>query len=243
MDRVGLNRIADVFKRPRAFLPVVHPVTRDHALAAVDVAVEAGADGVFLIDQGLGETDVLALIGEVYRRHPALWVGVNLLSRMPADALAVALAGNGRIDGIWSDNAGIDERVAEQVRPQEFVEARQRLGWQGLYFGGVAFKYQREVARADLGRATAIAAAYMDVVCTSGAGTGHAADPAKPQAMREGAPSAALALASGVTTANVGEYLPYVDAYLVGTGIERELGVLDPDETKRLAMAIHAFTG
>jgi predicted TIM-barrel enzyme len=59
--------------------------------------------------------------------------------------------------------------------------------------------------------------------------------------MREGASGVALALASGVTTANVGEYLPYVDAYLVGTGIERELGVLDPDETKRLAASIHAF--
>lgn len=238
-----MNRIAEVFKRPRAFLPVVHPVTRDHALAAVDVAVAAGADGVFLINQGLGERDVLALIGEVYRRHPTLWIGLNLLSRTPAEALAAALAGNGRIDGIWSDNAGVDEREAEQAHAQAFVEARRRLGWQGLYFGGVAFKYQREVPLSELGRATAIAGDYMDVVCTSGAGTGHAADPAKPRAMREGAPGVALALASGVTTANVGEYLPYVDAYLVGTGIERELGVLDPDETKRLATAIHAFTG
>ena len=235
-------RIAEVFKRPRAFLPVVHPVTREHALAAVDVAVAAGADGVFLIDQGLGERDVLALVGEVYGRHPTLWIGLNLLSRAPADALATALEANNRIDGIWSDNARVDERVAEQERAQEFVDARRRLGWQGLYFGGVAFKYQREVARADLGRTTALAGGYMDVVCTSGAGTGHAADPAKPRAMREGAPGVALALASGVTTANVGEYLPYVDAYLVGTGIERELGVLDPDETKRLATAIHAFT-
>ena len=45
-----------------------------------------------------------------------------------------------------------------------------------------------------------------------------------------------------MTTENVALYLPYVDAYLVGTGIERELGVLDPDETKKLATAIHAFT-
>jgi predicted TIM-barrel enzyme len=237
-----MNRVVEVFKRPRVLLPVVHPVSRDRALAAVDVAVEAGADGVFLIDQGLNEREVVALIGEVYRRHPSLWVGVNLLSRTPADALAFALAGVGRIDGIWSDNAGIDERTAQQPRAQEFVETRRRLGWQGLYFGGVAFKYQREVPHAALGTVTARAAAYVDVVCTSGVGTGHAADPAKPRAMREGAPSVALALASGVTTANASEYLPYVDAYLVGTGIERELGVLDPDETKRLATAIHAFT-
>ena len=237
-----MNRIAELFGRPRVLLPVVHPVTRDRALAAVEVAVAAGADGVFLIDQGLNERDLVVLIAEVYRRHPALWVGVNLLSRAPADALAFALEANGRIDGLWSDNAGIDERSADQPRARQLVEARQRLGWNGLYFGGVAFKYQREVPRADLGRAMATASGYMDVVCTSGVGTGHAADPSKPRAMREGAPETALALASGVTTENVAQYLPYVDAYLVGTGIERELGVLDPDATMKLATAIHAFT-
>ena len=235
-----MNRIAEVFQRPRAFLPVVHPVSREAALVAVDVAVASGADGVFLINQGLNAREVVALIGEVYRRHANLWVGLNLLGYSPADALAAALAANGRIDGIWSDNADIDEHATAQPRAQQFVDARRN--WPGLYFGGVAFKYQREVARADLGRAAAIASRYMDVVCTSGPGTGHAADPAKPRAMREGAPGAAIALASGVTTANIGEYLPYVDAYLVGTGIERELGVLDPAETKRLATAIHAFT-
>jgi predicted TIM-barrel enzyme len=236
-----VNRIAQVFGRPRVLLPVIHPVSRDRALAAVEVAVSAGADGVFLIDQGLNEREVVALIGEVYRQHSSLWVGINLLSRAPADALAYALEGCGRIGGLWSDNARIDERASEQSRAKELVDARTRLGWTGLYFGGVAFKYQREVPRSDLGRATQIASEYMDVVCTSGVGTGHAADPAKPRAMREGAPETALALASGVTTDNVNEYLPYVDAYLVGTGIERELGVLDPDETKRLATAIHAF--
>lgn len=237
-----MSRVSDVFSRSRLLLPVVHPVSRDRALTAIQVAVDAGADGVFLIDQGLNEREVVALISEVHRRHPSLWVGVNLLSRAPADALAFALDGGGRIDGLWSDNAGIDERTSDQARATQFVEARQRLGWKGLYFGGVAFKYQREVPRADLGRATAIASGYMDVVCTSGVGTGHAADPAKPRAMHEGAPETALALASGVTVENIGEYLPYVDAYLVGTGIERELGVLDPDTTKRLATAIHAFT-
>jgi len=30
--------------------------------------------------------------------------------------------------------------MVDQARARELVEARQRLGWQGLYFGGVAFK-------------------------------------------------------------------------------------------------------
>ena len=235
------NRIADVFGKHRLLLPVIHPVDRQRALTAVDVAVGAGADGIFTINQGLDEAGVVDLINEIYRRHPSLWVGVNLLSRSPADALAYALAGCGRIDGIWSDNAGVDERATEQPVARRFIEARAKLDWNGLYFGGVAFKYQREVAREDLGLAAATAESYVDVVCTSGPGTGYAADPAKPRAMREGS-KVALALASGVTAANVGEYLPYVDAYLVGTGIERELGVLDPVETQRLAATIHAYT-
>lgn len=234
------NRVKEVFGREHVLLPVVHPVDRAKALVAVDVAVRGGGDGIFLINQGLNEKEVLALINEVRARHPRLWIGLNLLGRSPAEALRIALESCGRIDGIWSDNAGIDERTEAQPAARAFVEQRERLGWQGLYFGGVAFKYQREVPEAQLGRAAALAASYMDVVCTSGPGTGHAAAPEKPTAMRKGAPDVAIALASGVTTENVGAFLPYVSAFLVGTGIERELGVLEPAEVERLAAAIHA---
>ncbi len=38
----------------------------------------------------------------------------------------------------------------------------------------------------------------------------------------------------GVTSDNIDRFLPHVDAYLVGTGIEQRFGVLDPDEIARL---------
>jgi hypothetical protein len=41
------------------------------------------------------------------------------------------------------------------------VTARRARGWTGLYFGGVAFKYQRDVAAADLGPAAVLATSYM----------------------------------------------------------------------------------
>lgn len=65
-------------------------------------------------------------------------------------------------------------------------------------------------------------------------GTGQAADIDKVCAMREGLGDGALALASGVTPENVRAYLPYVDAFLVGTGIEASFGVID--ETKLAAL-------
>ena len=233
-----MNRIATVFGTEHVLLPVVHPIGREEALAAVHVAVDAGVRGVFLIDQGMIERDVLALVREVRDRHPSLWIGVNLLSREPAEALVRVLDACGTIDGIWSDDGRVYEGGAE-ARAGSFVTVRQRLNWTGLYFGGVAFKYQREIAPEDLGRAAANAAPYMDVVCTSGPGTGVAADVGKVNSLRAGlGGDHAMALASGVTPENVRRYMPHVQAFLVGTGVESRLGVLDPNKIAALLRAM-----
>lgn len=233
-----MNRIAEVFGSSPVLLPVVHPIGRDEALAAVRVAHTLGVKGVFLVDQGMREEGVLQLARAVRDRYPRLWIGLNLLSRTPADALTVAIAAGVAVDGVWSDDAGIDERGSSHARAEAFTAARRAARWDGLYFGGVAFKYQREVAAADLGRAAELAAPYMDVVCTSGPGTGRAADVEKVRALRAGLGDHALALASGVTPGNVHSYMPYAQAFLVGTGIEERLGVLDPAKIDALLSAM-----
>ena len=234
-----MNRIADVFGTSPVLLPVVHPIGRQEALASIRIAHDLGVPGVFLIDQGMTEREVLKLMREVRDLYPTLWIGLNLLTRTPADALAIALDACGALDGIWSDNAGIDEHSAVHPRAEAFVAARYAASWQGLYFGGVAFKYQRDVAADNLGRAAAASAPYMDVICTSGPGTGFAADIEKVRALRAGLGDHAMALASGVTSENVRSYLPYVQAFLVGTGIEQQLGVLDPAKIEALMRAMH----
>ena len=124
------------------------------------------------------------------------------------------------------DNAGIDERTADQTEAEEILSERQRRGWGGLYFGGVAFKYQRAVE--DLERAASLAAKYMDVVTTSGPGTGKAATRDKIKAMKRALADTPLAIASGVTPENVVDYLDFADPFLVATGISRSWSHLDP---------------
>ncbi len=239
-----MSRIQEVFGVRRVLLPVVHPVSEARAMASVRVAVEAGCLGVFVIDQGMSGDDVLRLIMKIRLEHPSLWVGVNLLDRPPAEVLGRGLnACDGRLDGIWSDNADINEHAPTQATASEFVRARERSYWDGLYFGGVAFKYQRRVASSLLRAAAEMSVPYMDVICTSGPGTGQAAYLKKVVVMRDGAgPSHSIALASGVTEYNVSDYLPHVDAFLVGTGIESELGVLDPGKTSRLMRVISDYS-
>lgn len=235
---IRMNRIEEVFGTCPVLLPVVHPVGRREALEAVHIARSLGLKGVFLIDQIMHEGDVLALVREIRDRHHGLWVGVNLLTRSPAEALVTAPGGCGTIDGLWSDNAGVDARGVEQPVAGAFVTARREVSWDGLYFGGVAFKYQRPIARDDLGRVASMAPAYMDVVCTSGTGTGVAADIDKVRGLHGGLGGHALALASGITAQNVHDYLPYVQVFLVGTGIETRLGVLDPKKIESLLRAM-----
>ena len=232
-------KIREVFGVDRVLLPVIHTIGHAEAIESIRISSAAGCRGVFLIDQELPPAEVLALVCKARDAYPDLWIGVNLLSRRPPQALAEALdACGGRIDGIWSDNAGIDLQTAdEQPIAELFRAARQARNWNGLHFGGVAFKYQRPVASEDLGRLTMLAAKYVDVICTSGPATGIAADVVKVCRMRA-ATDAPIALASGITAESVRDYLPYVDAYLVGTGIEASFGVLDPRKVETLLRAM-----
>ena len=235
------SAIHRVLGRSRVFLPVVHPVNRRTALGSIGTAVESGADGIFLINQGMTVTQLLEFIPEVRERHGSLWIGVNLLRVEPEEV--IDLIADLPVGGIWSDNAGIEEESDVQPAGERFRQARQNLGWEGLYFGGVAFKYQREVPESLLPDAARRAKPWMDVITSSGPGTGYAASVEKAKAIRSGAGNHPLALASGVSPENVDGFLPYVDAHLVASEIETESysGVLLPDRTRELAERIHAW--
>ena len=96
-------------------------------------------------------------------------------------------------------------------------------------FGGVAFKYgpDETLTGEPLQALAASAARFVDVVTTSGPGTGHAAELAKIVTMREAIGDHPLAVASGTTVENVGQFLPLVDAFLVATGVSRSFDELD----------------
>lgn len=220
-----MNCIESVFGKRRIFLPVIHPVSRDSALRAFDVACAGGADGVWLINQGQSASVTFALVRELLTVQ-TFWVGVNLLGKNVQSIVSSLDGEMKRLGGIWSDSACV---------------LKDRGEWSGLYFGGVAFKYQREIRPEEEDREiyTALTGALVDVVTTSGPGTGEPADIGKVRRMKATLGDEPLAVASGITPDNVQQYLPYVDAYLVATGIEREFGVFDPDKLRRVADAIH----
>ena len=224
-----MSRLSEVFSHKHVVLPVIHVASTDQALRNTRIARDACADGVFLINQGTLAEELLSIHQEVVIAFPEWWVGVNCMGVETSDVFG--LLGDG-VSGVWVDNALIDEGMEEQPSAERVLASRRKHGFQGLYFGGTAFKYQREVE--DLASAARIASRYMDVVTTSGPGTGEAAAVQKIRIMKQALGEFPLAIASGITPENVGDYLDIADCFLVATGISRSFEELDPDRVRAL---------
>ncbi len=222
-------------------LPVIHVLDNQQAEANVRLALEAGCPGVFLINHDFPYSELIPVIRHVRLAFPDYWIGVNFLAKTGKVAFPVLaqLGEEGvRVDGYWADDARIDEQRAatDQFDAEEIARVRAECGWNGLYFGGTAFKKQREVSPADYQKSAAIACDFMDVVTTSGIATGHSADLQKIKTFRQACKDTPVALASGITPENVSSYAPYVDCVLVATGINVKDNFynIDPDQLARL---------
>ena len=62
-----------------AVLPVIHVQDQIQINRNIELVVECGAQGVFLINHDFGVSDFLPLIRACRRDHPSLWLGINFL--------------------------------------------------------------------------------------------------------------------------------------------------------------------
>jgi predicted TIM-barrel enzyme len=212
---------------------VIHVESQQQALRNVKIARDTNVDGVFLINHEISHKELLSIHRAVVAEHGDWWVGVNCLDLSPLEVFGCI---DEAVAGVWVDDAMIDERAEIQPDAEHVLQIREETGWPGLYFGGVAFKYQRHVE--DLVQAATIAAQYMDVVTTSGPGTGEAAAPEKIGIMKQALGDRPLAIASGITPENVGGYLASADCFLVATGISESFEELDPHRVEALVKRI-----
>lgn len=226
-------------------LPVIHVLDNEQAERNVRLAIEGGCPGVFLINHDFEYQRFLPIIEHIRKLFPDLWLGVNFLAVTGKEAfpvLAQLEADNTKVDAYWADDARIDERKTadDQTEAEEILQIKSDCGWDGIYFGGTAFKKQREVAPEAYALSAEIACDFMDVVTTSGIATGHSADLSKIETFRTACGDKPVALASGITPENVSQYVPYVDCVLVATGIniKDDFYNIDPARLEKLMRQI-----
>jgi hypothetical protein len=141
-------------------------------------------------------------------------------------------------NALWTDNAWIDETKSPPTVAAEAVWnfRKRKPEWKGLYFGGVAFKYQTEVK--DLSLVTKAAVPFMDVVTTSGSATGSAPAKDKLVTMRKAAGKHPIAVASGLSRDNIHEFKGLIDYALVYSSISDQKERLNPTLVREMANAI-----
>lgn len=228
----------DVFPKKKTLLPVIHTTNAEQVLRNVEIAEAGGADGVFLIHMDGNAIALARFYLQVRMEFPSAWVGINILGE-DDNREVIAMAADLQPDGLWIDFAGYDDTA---VNPVE--EVSKLRDWQSyfklsntLIFGGVAFKGNPKKVE-DPAKAALLTAPLLDVVTTSGPGTGMAADVHKIRAMKNAMGVCPLAIASGVTPDNVSDYIDSIDCFLVATGINESFYELNPDKVKLLAQKL-----
>ena len=230
-------------------LPVIHVVDAAQTARNIEIAGKEGVPGVFLINHDFEKEQLIPIIDETRARFPDLWLAVNFLAVTGRDAfpiLGTLQKGGCFVDAYWADDARIDERsdADQQTEAEEIARIRLNSGWTGMYFGGTAFKKQREVDPAMFELSARLAVPFMDVVTTSGKATGHEADVDKIVAFRRGIGDAPLAIASGITPENAHNYCD-ADCFMVATGInvEGDFYNIEPATLARLMKVADNLTG
>jgi hypothetical protein len=182
-------------------IPVIHMLTHKQVVQNIEICLSCGIEKVFLINHGLDSEQLLLTAYNVKFEYPDLWVGINMLGTTTELALSTDLT----LDGLWCD-ATISPERAKAVR-----------NFKGMFFGGLAFKYQPQPS--DLQSACNDAKLATDVATTSGPGTGKPASLKKITELREMLGEHPMAIASGVSVENIEMYKGIVDYLLVASSI------------------------
>ena len=230
------NKFREVFPRESNLLVVIHAKTSEQVLRNVEIAYAQGADGVFLINHDGSSHGLLRAYWDVRRDYPDWWIGLNVLGE--ANTSVLGLAGLHDIAGIWVDDAGVVEQGDGSIGIDKahYVLQQRRDDWDGLYFGGVAFKYREPVKHPGIVAEAAIP--FVNVITTSGDVTGAPPSVEKIRVMRNAIGDFPLAIASGITSENVSDYLPFANCFLVATGIRDSFTELNAARVGELAQII-----
>jgi hypothetical protein len=179
-----------------------------------------------------GDDRALDPIGAAIRRQcPALRIGVNYLTLPASQALSRAQFHD--FDATWTDR----QEFSDGRPSPEACDVLVGRNPDHLFFAAVAFKGQPDDP--DPPASARLAARCGLIPTTSGPATGRAPDVAKMRAIRETMrDDDPLAIASGITPENVGEFAPFVTHILVATGISSSFYEFDGDKLARLTKEV-----
>ena len=210
--------------REKIFLPVLHVIDEEQVTRNLEIIFDTyDADGVFLINNYCSDDDLHDAFLHTREMYKDRWIGINYLG---SPKYAINMATELNADGIWFDNGGvIDDNITTSQQMNEYMKS---TGYKGLNFGGTCFKYQKQPK--DINLTIQNACNQMDVITTSGDGTGKAINIDKLKNIYDANNNNnMIAVASGISPENVNIIKPYCNIYMANTCISKpKIEIFDP---------------
>jgi hypothetical protein len=188
----------------------------------------------------------MAAAGRAVRQAVSLPIGFNVLRNDARAALALcAVCGGEFIRVNVHTGAMLTDQGLIEGSAYETLRYRQRVCPAAQIFADVHVKHAVPLGNwtiEDAARDT-IERGLADALIVSGSGTGLQADLADVERVRRTAPAAKLLLGSGITLANVRDFLPAADGFIVGSSLKRAGKLSNPVDPKRVAALARAISG
>jgi uncharacterized protein len=257
-------------KHPKILIGVVHlqplpgaPRWRGDMESVIEFAVNdarayerGGAHAVFIenfgdvpFTKGNVAPETLAAMtaaGRAIRQAVNLPIGFNVLRNDARAALALcAVCGGAFIRVNVHSGAMLTDQGLIEGNAYETLRYRQRVCPRAQILADVHVKHAVPLGNwtiEDAARDT-VERGLADALIVSGVGTGLEADLADVERVRRTAPATKVLLGSGVTLANVKEFLPLADGFIVGSSLKLVNKLSNPVDPKRVAALAQAIRG
>jgi uncharacterized protein len=180
----------------------------------------------------------MAAAGRAIRAAVRIPIGFNVLRNDPRAGLALCAAcGGGFIRVNVHTGAMITDQGVIEGNAYETLRYRERICPQALIFADVHVKHAVPLGPQliEIAARDTLERGLADALIISGVGTGAAAAVSDVERVRRACPAARILLGSGVTVANVRDYLPDADGFIVGSSLKREGRVHQPVDARRVA--------
>lgn len=192
--------------------PVVNYLDRPVAFAQATIVGLAGAHGLFLKSDKDNDVELVAVAADIKRQNPFLDIGVSLMSK-PA-AVAVAMAADSGLDMVWAD-MGVTHQGLTSIGMElaKLASSHHQL----KLFSSMAIGHHAQGVESAQAANNAIMAGFVPTA----SGTEDGAAPSLETVIHvSNVVAGKLAVASGLTPDNISSYAPYVDhALATGVGI------------------------
>ena len=187
----------------------------------------------------------MAAAGRAIRQAVDLPIGFNVLRNDARAALALCAVCDGAFIRVnVHTGAMLTDQGLIEGNAYETLRYRQRVCPGAQIFADVHVKHAVPLGNwsiEDTARDT-VERGLADALIVSGAGTGLQADLADVERVRRTAPTTRILLGSGTTLANVRDFLPAADGFIVGSSPKLGGKLSNPIDPKRVAALARAIS-